>query len=70
FFDIMPGETKKICVPVDDGVTEEIIKNELKIKTLTDVEPKGSAFNDKLIRFKFWLRPSTLITYLVFKLLM
>jgi len=70
FFDIMPGETKVISVPVDDSVTAEIIKNELKIKTLTDVVPKGSAFQDKWIRFKFWLRPSTLISALIFKMML
>lgn len=67
FFDILPGEEKKVRVPVREGLSAQNIASELKIKTLTDVVAKGSNLTDKLIRLKFMLKPANIISWLIFK---
>jgi len=69
FFDIIPGESITVTVPVPSGMTKAEFTKALKIKSLVDVEAKNSIFMDRLLRWAMIFKKNNWITWLLFKAL-
>ncbi len=62
YFDILPNQTKIVTQKLNGKKID--IENEYKIKSTTDIEPKGSALYDNFERFKVLIEPINLVQYL------
>lgn len=67
FFDLLPGEEKTVTAEMKPGTTAALLRSSLKFKTLVDVKAKGTAEDDRRLRRRLGLKPSALISRLVFK---
>jgi hypothetical protein len=67
FFDIPAGESVTVSVKLPDGMNAAELKEKLRVKTLTDVVPKGTTARDKLLRAEMVLRKRNYLTWAVFK---
>lgn len=67
FFDLMPAEEKSITVSVPAGMEESELLKQIHIKSLVDVEPKGSLFGDQLKQFSLRFNRVNFITWILFK---
>jgi beta-mannosidase len=56
FFDIPPGESVTLTVKLPKDMNAETLLKKLKIKTLTDVEPKNGILKDKFLRAQMMRR--------------
>lgn len=70
FFDLLPGEEKTVTVRMPYGITEDTLRADLSIKTLSDVTPKGSPADDRRLRLKLAAMPVNAISKLAFKFFM
>jgi beta-mannosidase len=70
YFDIPAGESVTITVDVPEGMSGEELTKQLTVKTLTDLTPKNSIAFEKWYRFKLSASLKTIITKLIFKLLL
>jgi beta-mannosidase len=69
FFDIPAGRSVTITCPLPAGWTLDQARQALKLRSLADVEPGGSALSDRLLHYRIGLLPNSLITRLLFKLM-
>jgi beta-mannosidase len=70
FFDIEAGQTVELTFAMPSNKRIEDLEKGLHITTLTDVKPKGSLLDDKLIRLKTSLSRHNIAMWFVFKFLM
>lgn len=69
FFDIPAGQSVTVTVKLPDGIDVRQLQRQLRIKTLTDVEPKNGRLMDQWLRFLMVLKKKNFITWFVFKLI-
>lgn len=67
FFDLLPGETKRIVQPVRDGVTAEQVKNDLELFSAGDVVPRASRLSDAFTRARVFLKPLSIGNFIYYQ---
>ena len=69
FFDIPANWTARVHCPLPVGWTAEQAEHALRVRTLADVMPAGSAVSDKIRHILAGLKPVSLLTRTVFRFL-
>lgn len=69
FFDIPAGRSVTVEVALPKGMDTQMLQKRLKVKTLTDVQPKNSLFKDKLLRMAMVLHKDNFLRWFVCKFL-
>ncbi len=67
FFDLLPGETKRIVQPVRSGVTAEQVKNDLELFSAGDIVPRASRLSDALTRASVFLKPLSIGNFIYYQ---
>lgn len=57
YFDLLPGEEKTVTVPVDSDMTAGQMAQELRVRSLSDMEPAGTRLSDQKTRAKILMVP-------------
>ena len=66
FFDLKPFEEKIITVKVENNMTANEIERKLSIKSIADIEPRGSRAGDALTRLKIRLIPINIANWIYY----
>ena len=66
FFDLPAGGTVQICCPLPAGWTLTQAKRSLRVHSLADVLPAGSAASKTIKHFLLGLKPATLFSRIIF----
>ena len=67
FFDLLPGETKRVLFPVPEGVTADRLQNDLTLFSAGDVVPRASRLSDWWTRARVALRPLSIGNYIYYQ---
>lgn len=57
FFDLLPGEEKRVALPLEAPDSVEHLRERLRLRSLADMEPKGGRLSDAVTRLKIRLLP-------------
>lgn len=69
YFDIPAGESVVLTAELPEGMTAEQLQSLIKIKTLTDVEPKNGPLKDKWLRVSMMFRKKNYVNWILYKTL-
>ena len=67
FFDLLPGETKRVLFPVPEGMTADRLQNDLTLFSAGDVVPRASRLSDWWTRARVALRPLSIGNYIYYQ---